>query len=69
VALDGNAVFVDFSVERLAQGDNVSVSFGGGRFGRRSVEPELHPIKKVKSAPVDHVVPSRLIFGAKEDRC
>ncbi len=60
-------MFVDLPIKRLTQRDEVSALFSSSRcFLNRRVEPELHPIKKVESTPVDHVVPGRLIFGAEE---
>lgn len=68
ISLDGYTVFIDFPVKRFAQRDNVSSILGGQWHCRlRSVKPEFHLVKKVKPAPIDHVIPGRLIFSAEED--
>jgi hypothetical protein len=68
LALDRDAVLVDFSVKGLAEGNHVVEV--RRRFKRRfavRLEPEVEAIKKVESTPIDYTVPLRVIFGAEED--
>jgi hypothetical protein len=70
VPLDGNAVFVDLPIKRLAQCDEVSPFFSrSGRFLSSRIEPEPHPVEKVKPTPVDHVISGGLFLRAEENGC
>jgi hypothetical protein len=62
----GIAVFVDLPTKRLAQRDEVSALFSRPRrFLNGRVEPEIHPIKKVKATPIDYVVAGRFVLPKK----
>lgn len=68
LSLDGYTVFINFLVKGFAQRDNVSSILGGRWHCRvRGVKPEFYLVKKVKPAPVDHVIRGWLIFSAEED--
>jgi hypothetical protein len=69
LALDGNAVFVNFTVECLAEHDLILQAFTRGWMAFIvGVEPKVHAIEEVKASHVDDWRFVRLVFRAEENR-